>query len=194
MQIWSRNAFILPCLALLAACASPQPFIAVNAEPKTHAWWLRIDMRPYGTAIRGIPVRKIDSKWCKANEFTLDLFPNEVRVGGDFPLEAMLKDSKAAFALSGQFGGSRILDLLVGVYETCSKKRGTFLIALEGSGASRRVVDVVQSNGSAYFAVLHHAKKDHVQIWWCFYCDHVSEFKWNNATSRFELEPEREHD
>lgn len=182
------------CGALLAACASPTSFITVNPEPKNHAWWLRSEIRPFGVSVRGIPVRDINSNWCKANEFTLDLFPPEIRSGGDFPLDATLKQSGASFSVSGQFGRSPDLDVLVGVYETCSNERGTFLITVQDLGASKRVVDVVKASNSSHFAVLHRAKEDRIELWWCFACDFFSTFKWNGAVGRFELEPEQEEE
>ena len=174
----------------VAACATQPPFITVAPEPKNYAWWLRSDIRPFGGSVRGVPVSQLNGDWCKANEFTLELFPPEVRSTGDMPLEQALKESGAAFSLVNIFGNGQSVDVLVGVYQTCANERGTFLMAFDP--AKRVSLHVVEFAGKANFAVLHREEHNRLSLWWCFACDNVSTFKWNSAAGRFEHEQEPE--
>jgi hypothetical protein len=180
-----RYMALAAVIALIAACANQQ-FITVKSEPKDHAWWLRSDIRPFGSSVRGVPVPQLRVSWCKVNEFSVELFPPDVRSAGDSPLDEALKRSGAAFFIASAFG--KDVNVLVGVYETCANERGTFLMAVDLT--KRQAIDIVEFPGKANFAVLHPEEDNRLQIWWCFECDNVSTFRWNSAERRFEHEPE----
>ena len=177
------------CALVIGGCGTTRSFITVNPEPKNHVWWLRSELRPFGSTLRGIPVQEVHRDWCKANEFSLDLFPPEIRFGGDFPLDKALEESGARFAVSGKFDGTRVFDVFVGVYETCSAETGTFWVAMEKTAPSRvGRVFVEQFPGSARFAVLHASDERGFALWWCFACDELLRFRWNKSAARFEVE------
>ena len=180
------------CAALIGGCAASHSFITIKPEPKINAWWLRSEFHPFGSMIRGTPVKEIRRDWCKANEFSVDLFPPEVRFGENFfPLHEALKQSGAAFSVSGKFDGAHVFDVFVGVYETCSGERGTFLIAIENGGPSKGGrLFVEQLARPARFAVLHASDDSGFELWLCFACDDFAKLRWNKAAARFEVEPE----
>src|SRR5215468_6307075 len=58
------------------AIAAEKPF--TETARGAEAWWLRTRYHPFGKEVRGIPLAKVHSTWCKANEFRKDLFPKEL--------------------------------------------------------------------------------------------------------------------
>src|SRR5689334_10724351 len=81
--------------------AQQSEFIKIAPEPKSHAWWLRAEFRPFGTDIRGIPLARINRAWCKATEFRNELFPPEA-------MPDLTQSGGLAFSADGFFDGSRI--------------------------------------------------------------------------------------
>ena len=114
-------------LASVEASAQ-QPFVTIEGDLKTAAWWGLADFHPFETEVRGIPVNQIRKNWCKATEFRKDLIPKEILFEeGVDEMEA----SKLSFALEGHFDGSaNTQTALVGVYQECSGQKGRFIMIL----------------------------------------------------------------
>lgn len=164
------------------------PFVIVAPEPKIHSWWLRAEYHPYGREVRGIPVAQIHASWCKANELTRELFPADLlTVGG----EDMLKDAGNSFVLTGKFDGKNQLTALVGVYETCDKEKGTFLLIVNIDTANKPAVVFVELfPNMQQFASLYHTQENEIDLWWCYRCNHHQELLWDQTKQAFVWKPE----
>ena len=119
----------------------------------------------------------------KANEFRKELVP---------PDEAKsFEGSQLSFAVDGFFDGSRTKQTaLVGVYETCKGKRGTFLLVLalpEGKPPAVRFIREVP--GEHEFAMVMIADSSTIAMFHCMECDHISKFKWSKTKKTFVLLP-----
>jgi hypothetical protein len=119
------------CSALVVAnveASAQQPFVTIEGDLKTAAWWVVADFHPSTTEVRGIPVKQIRKNWCKATEFRKDLIPKEILLeeGVD-----EMEVSKLSFALEGHFDGSaNTQTALVGFYQECSGQKGRFIMIL----------------------------------------------------------------
>lgn len=131
MGLWIIIAWV--SLAFVAACSANNAFVTVAPKPKNHAWWLRAQYHPFGSSLRGIPLYKIRENWCRANEFSRDLFPPKMLLDHG---EDILTRGGTAFSISGKFDDTNLLTALVGVYETCAKEKGTFLLILKSPESS----------------------------------------------------------
>ena len=110
--------------AVVLSCAPTQaepPFVTINGDLKTTAWWVIAEFHPFTTEVRGIPASQIRKTWCKATEFRKDLIPKELLVenNADGMAQAGL-----SFALEGHFDGSAANQVaLVGVYRNAPARR-----------------------------------------------------------------------
>src|SRR4051812_9060736 len=160
-------------LAMLAtAAAAEQKFVTV--KPGKEAWWLRASFNPMHTEVRGIPVAKIRTGWCKATEYTRDLIPKELleEDGHD-----AMKEYGMQFSVEGYFDRSKTAQTaLVGVYQTCAGQKGSFLLVLDKDTRKVRFVGV--QPGKTQFAVLVPDKTDIVMLY-CMECDAGDTLRWN---------------
>jgi hypothetical protein len=165
---------------LTAAAQAQQSFVTVKPEPKTEAWWLRAEFHPMHAQVRGIPVAQIRRNWCKATEYTRELFPNELLVedGKD-----SLKEYGLAFSATGNFDRSKTRQVaLVGVYQTCAGQQGSFLLVIDEDTRKIRFVDTTPSK--TQFAVLAPDKND-IVILYCMECDIGGTLRWNAKKKAF---------
>lgn len=180
-----RGFLLAMFLAVVPAIAGAQekPFLTTAPTPEYDAWWLRTEYHPFGADVRGIPVAKIRSDWCKANEFRKDLFPSDQ--AGYF------EGSSLSFAVDGNFDGSKTRQTgLVGVYETCRGKRGAFFLVLalpEGKPPAIRFIREIP--GEREFAMLAIVDRSTIAVFHCMECDHTSKFKWSKTKGSFVLLP-----
>src|SRR5262245_2949999 len=115
--------FVAAIFFALGSAVAQSNFLITKPEPQWSAWWLRTEFYPFDKEVRGIPVRKIRSTWCKATEFRRELFPEN--------FQPDIANSGLSFAVDGIFDGSKANQTaLVGVYETCNHERGSFLLVL----------------------------------------------------------------
>jgi hypothetical protein len=105
------------------------PFVTVEGDLKSTAWWVLADFHPFTTEVRGIPVSQIRKNWCKATEFRNDLIPKELLVvNGKDQMEA----GNLFFAVEGSFDGSATKQVaLTGVYQECAGRKGSFVLILD---------------------------------------------------------------
>jgi hypothetical protein len=52
--------------------AQDSNFLKTAPDAEGGAWWLRTEYRAFGVEVRGLPVAKIRSNWCKATELRQD--------------------------------------------------------------------------------------------------------------------------
>jgi hypothetical protein len=180
-----RGILLAIFLALLPAIGRAQDSSFLKTAPDTRgeAWWLRTEYRAMDGEVRGIPVARIRSNWCKATEFRKDLFPPD--------LAASFEKKASPFAVDGFFDGSKTKQTaLVGVYQTCKGERGAFFTILAMPQGKPPVVRfVVQVAGEREFAVVDAVDASTIAVFHCMECDHVSKYRWNKSKKRFVLLP-----
>jgi hypothetical protein len=173
---------ILSALLLVSRCATlsnaqSNDFVKLAPQPSGYAWWLRAEFHPFDVVVRGIPVGKLRATWCKATEFRKDLFPSDLATDLD-------QSGGLSFAADGFFDGSKVKQTaLLGAYEACDGKRGSFLLVLAWPQDHAPVVRFVREM-SMPFAMLGVTNAT-VVVFHCMECDHVTEFKWDKSKGRF---------
>ena len=176
---------ILLTAALLAllmggARAASNDFVTVRPEPSSYAWWLRADFHPFETQVRGIAVKQIRATWCKATEFRPELFPPDL--AKDFKQPGV----DIAFSFDRSFDGSKVPQTaLVGVYEGCDGRRGSFLLVLARLPGKPPTVRFVQEFPDNPFGILAATRDGTIAVFHCLECDNLNRFKWSKAKKRF---------
>jgi hypothetical protein len=161
-------------------------FVTIAPEPEDarSAWWLRSEFHPFDLEVRGIPVSKIRATWCKATAFRQDLFPPGLASDLDH-------SGGLSFAVDGFFDGSKTRQTaLVGAYETCAGKRGSFLLILAWPQGGAPVIRFVHEMGIPFGMLM--AADDTVTVFHCIDCSHFTEFRWDKSKRRFVQLPFRE--
>jgi hypothetical protein len=163
--------------------AQQDSFLKTGPDKKGEAWWLRTEYRAFGVEVRGLPVAKIRSNWCKATEFRKDLFPPD--------LAAYFPEKESPFAVDGFFDDSKTKQTaLVGVYETCKGERGAFFLILTMPQSKPPVVRfLVELPGERQFAIVDTVDASTIAVFHCMECDHMSKYRWNKKKKRFALLP-----
>lgn len=172
---------------VLTACGATaradEPFVTVDGDTKSIAWWVLADFHPFTTDIRGIPVNKIRANWCKATEYRKDLLPREFAFNED-GTDAL---GDYSFALEGNFDGTATRQAaLVGVYEECGGKRGRFFMILDlpKVGPPRvRLLHAILTDHQ--FAALSVDKDQKITIMSCMDCDNYAMLKWDRKRRKF---------
>ena len=153
-------------------------FVSIAPEPKGSAWWLRAEFHPLDVEVRGIPVGKIRATWCKATEFRKDLFPP----GTEGDLE---HSGRLSFTVGGSFDGSKTRQTaLVGAYEACTGKKGSFLLVLAWPQGRAPVVRFIREMDMP-FGMLTVSTDSTLIVSHCMGCDHVTKFKWDKSRRGF---------
>lgn len=182
----------IPLAAILAAFATAalaqQPFATV--KPGTDAWWLRTNFNPMHTEVRGIPVAKIRRTWCKATEFTRALMPKKEM--DEDKSGQMMDEVGLAFSFTGNFDRSKTKQVaLVGVYQECAGKKGSFLLIIDEGTQNVRFLDVTPT--ATQFSILSVHENDIVHAS-CMECDGGGVLRWNAKRKAFRWVPQRGHD
>lgn len=162
----------LLCLFLIAGTAVAQEGeveVQISLEPAHYAWWLRVTFTPTHTQIRGIPVKELNQSWRRASELKKEYLPKHLLYEGGSDL---MDQSGIAFSVAGDFNNDGSADeVLVGVYETDSGKRGSFLLILSRSTSGRWQKTFLEEDpGGAGFSGV---SWDQERLWWlhCMMCD-----------------------
>ena len=171
--------FALICLATvsLACRAHPTEFVHVAPEPSNSAWWLRAEYNPFGTSVRGIPIRRLSSEWCFANEFTPKLIPSE------YMREV---SPELSFSVESRFGHGRMKTALVGAFETCAHQKGLFLLIIERHRGTSIVRYLKAFPVQQSLAALRITPDDTLELWWCSHCDNYEELAWDKKHKRYD--------
>jgi len=164
-------------------------FVKIAPEPKSYMWWLRAEFRPFETEVRGIPIGVIRKSWCKATEFRKGLFPPEAMPDLDH-------SGDLAFSIDGSFDGSKTRQTaLIGVYETCAGKRGSFLLVLARPQGARPKIMFVHEMPDEPFGMLAALPDSTIQVFHCMECDLATQFRWDRSRRRFvQLPPGKDDD
>ena len=176
----------LCCILISGAVVAhaEQPFMTVEGDTSSTAWWVLADFHPLTTEVRGIPVSQIRKGWCKATEFRKDLIPRQLLFeGGADAMEA----SRQSFAIEGNFDGSPMKQVaLVGVYEDCKGARGRFVMILDlpaGGKPSIRLLEAVKTPHQYTALSLQDDKT--IVVWSCMDCDDFAKLKWDRKRHKF---------
>jgi len=166
-------------IVAFATAAQAQGFATV--KPGKDPWWLRTSFNPMHTEVRGIPVGKIRPDWCKATEFTRALMPKkEMEEEGS---DKIMDEVGLSFAVTGNFDRSKTTQVaLVGVYQECSGKKGSFLLIIDDGTQKVRFVHATPTE--TQFAVLAPDKRD-VVVLYCLECDVGDTLRWNTKKKAF---------
>jgi hypothetical protein len=177
-----KRTVLAAVFAFLATAApAQQPFVTLDEEPGGRAWWLRARYHPMHTAVRGIPVGDIRTDWCKATEFTRELFPQDLLMEGGIDA---LDYSHVSFSVEGRFDRSRTTQVaLVGAYETCRGVSGGFLLVIDKD--SRQIRFLEAGPHEHPFAALIAQQDATVRILYCLECDHSDVLRWNAKKKAF---------
>jgi hypothetical protein len=178
---------------LVFAAYAQQSFVTVAPQPENYAWWLRAEFHPFHEEVRGIPVGKIRKGWCKATEFTKDLFPSELIFAGG---RDVMADSGLSFAVEGFFDGSKVRQTaLVGVYESCTGEKGSFLLILAQSRSGPQAIRFIQAAPSKHqFVALAALPDASILVMDCMGCDTASRLQWDKRKRRFvSLQPKDDY-
>lgn len=178
-------AFSLPGHAVRAQAASSTPaapVLTLRAEPARDPWWQRASLTPRSTAVRGLPIKRIEPAWCAAEVFTRELFGEELlRPGGGDLLDGM------AFALESSFDGSgKLQTAVIGAYSRCEGEHGLFVAIIDRNGERLRLRFLVEvpDPGTA-FAALALEPDGTLAVWWCPMCDKGHRIAFNRETRGF---------
>jgi hypothetical protein len=172
---------LLALLALLfAASAHAQGFF----DRKPAMWWPSVRFNAEDKAVRGIPVQRIRAGWCKATEFTRELFAGDLL---DAQGRNGLDAAGLAFALDGAFDGSGTRQTaLVGVYETCRGRRGGFLLIIDSG--TRKVRFLEAEDAREPFRALRREGDTAIRVVSCLQCDIASVVRWDARRKRFVMQ------
>ncbi len=152
-------------------------FVRVTLDPQS-PWYEHAEFFPSGRTVHGMPIEKIDARWCAANEFTREMFPPAVYGDEALGLDATLR-AGGTFSLSGKLDGVGQVTIVVGAYKTCDEKTGTFVLALNDDTPASPVLHLEQ-HPKAYFAYLS-GDVQNFWLWDCFACDGAASVAWNGA-------------
>ncbi|UFZ03987.1 hypothetical protein LQG66_33135 [Bradyrhizobium ontarionense] len=176
----------LCCILISSAVVAraEQPFMTIEGDTRSIAWWVLAEFHPFTTEVRGIPAGQIRKGWCKATEFRKDLIPSKFLFeGGGDAMEA----SKQSFAVEGNFDGSSTRQLaLVGVYEDCKGARGRFFMILDLPTVGKpriRLLDAFQMPHQYTALSLDDDKT--ITLWACMDCDNFAKLKWDRKRHKF---------
>jgi len=171
--------------SLAQAPLAQAPFVTVEGDLKSTAWWVLAEFHPFTTEVRGIPVSQIRKNWCKATEFRKDLIPKELLFeNGRNEMEA----GDRFFALEGSFDGSATKQAaLTGVYQECAGQKGSFVLILDQPINTRkpRIRFISTSETNRQFLALEKEKDNRIVVWTCMECDAFSVLKWDRKKRKF---------
>jgi hypothetical protein len=176
---------ILGCalIVYVFAARAQEPFVTIDGDAKSTAWWVLADFHPSTAEVHGIPASKIRKSWCKATEFRKDLLPREFALNedGTDALEGY------SFELEGSFDGSATKQVaLVGVYEECSGKRGRFFMVLDLPAAGAPRIRLLDAHLMAHqFGALKLEEDNTITVMSCMDCDDYAMLRWDRKRRKF---------
>jgi hypothetical protein len=168
---------------------APNNFIKITSEPKHNAWWFRIEYYPFENSIRNISLKEIDKSWCKANEFNISLFPDQIRIHEWPSLNEYMNLPRNSFSLSFTPRPNLSIEVITGVYESCLNEKGTFLLFIKNDKILKTYqLALTKFNMKEYpFIYLKQISEKEFEVWCCFNCDSPMQYIWNGKKSSFEI-------
>ena len=147
---------------------------AASVPSSSQAWWLWARFTPVGDAIEGIPVAQLDPEWSRASMLGRQALPPEA-----LSQPGLLPDSTINFVQDGDFNDDDVADrAIVGVYETRTGTRGSFLLILTRSRGQWQRSFLHKSESKPGFLVLQHDTAG-ITVWSCMECDSYAQLRWD---------------
>ena len=147
---------------------------AASVPSSSQAWWLWARFTPVGDAIEGIPVAQLDPEWTRASMLSRQALPPEAK-----SQPGLLPDSTIDFVQDGDFNDDDVADrAIVGVYETRTGTRGSFLLILTHTAGQWQRSFLHKYEAEAGFLVLQHDTAG-ITLWGCMECDSYAQLRWN---------------
>ncbi len=176
---------------------SDKPFLFVinHENTENYAWWLKtIIARPRGNIVFGVTVNDInnyfslngrDSTWCYANALTRKSFTSiEKSIRSEID-ETMWGEEFHGFQASGVFTGRGKQDAIVGIFEDCYGRQGSFLLITDRS-QPKKIVLIKEMRGFTTFLKLKKSKVgDSLILNSCLSCGELSELSYDVKRKRF---------
>lgn len=156
-------------------------FVQVYSLPD-QPWFANLVFHPSGKEIRGIPIKHLNANWCAANELESGLFPPSTYKGND-GLDSLLKYGWS-FSITEKFDGVRSMTALVGVYETCERKSGSFLAVLDNTNHSVAYFEQYE-HPPILFTRLLRIDSHSFSVWDCFLCETITVLEWDKTARKF---------
>ena len=182
-----KRTLLAVVFVAFAAAAQAQGFYTLKQGQE--AWWLRASFNPLHADIRGIPVKAIRPNWCKATEYTGELLKDLL---AQEQAGQTMKEASLTFAVEGHFDRSKVKQVaLVGVYQECGGRKGSFLLIIDEGTKKVRFVDATP--GDAQFAAVGADKHD-IIFTSCLECDGGGVLRWNAKKKTFAWVPQRGRD
>jgi hypothetical protein len=160
----------------LSACTARQATEIDRSEAPDIPWWTKLDFTPKDSAIRGVPVEKLDPSWHRASELKKPEVPQKALYNG----VDMMDEEDVHFSIEEDFNQDGILDLATaGVYEAKTGTRGNFVLILtkEPSGGWRTVFLDFGAETAGFLAL--RWRDGILEVWPCMECDAVNLLRWS---------------
>lgn len=174
---------VLVCLFLATPLrAQTSGLLNVAPEPAGEPWWQRATLHPRATTLRGIAVKRFEPAWCAAQDFTRELFGDDLLgPAGGSPLQGL------SFAIESSFDGSgKPQTAFLGAYRRCDGEQGLFVAIVEQAGKRPRMRFLVEvPNPGTAFAALSLEPDGALAVWWCGGCNNGHRIAYNRETRGF---------
>ncbi len=177
------RVFILFMLAGFSSTGlAREPLIALDPDNSAiyhdsqEHWTERAHYHPHGKAIEGVPISKINKKWCAAN--LLRKY--------DLPAEAGVADSVGFQVENLEIGNFRKAKASVGIARNCSDDdTHLFILFTAKNRKMQRVLHLEEFqnhypiDGIEILFISPVSTKELI-VWWCDGCDVSSQLDWSN--------------
>jgi hypothetical protein len=158
--------------------------VTVAPEPGGAPWWKRATLHPSGAQVRGLPLARIESSWCAADELGAEAFGDRLAGAG---AASPLRDLR--FALEAPLEGSaRLQTAVLGAYRRCSGEQGLFVLIVEPRADRPRFRYLLEAPdpGTALAGLRFDAARRQLVVHWCgLACDTESRIAWDERTGRY---------
>ena len=160
------------------------------------AWYRKtIIARPSGNIVSGVSVKDInvylslngrDSTWCYANALTRTSFTSiEESIRSEIDEDMWWGEDSPSFQASGVFTGRGKQNAIVGIFEDCNGRQGSFILITDRS-QPKKIVFIKELHGFAIFLKLIKSKVgDSLVIYTCLGCGEWYELSYDVKRKRF---------
>ena len=195
LEIESKKGF-----NILLKSYKPFLFVINHKNPElsaiSDAWYRKtIIARPSGNIVSGVSVKDInvylslngrDSTWCYANALTRTSFTSiEESIRSEIDEDMWWGEDSPSFQASGVFTGRGKQNAIVGIFEDCNGRQGSFILITDRS-QPKKIVFIKELHGFAIFLKLIKSKVgDSLVIYTCLGCGEWYELSYDVKRKRF---------
>ncbi len=160
-----------------AELVTVDPDNAVLYNQQQTSWSSRVHYYPYGKVVEGIPISKINKKWCSANTLRNEDFPEEAQLDAD-------SLGKVGFVANHlDVGRFKKAKASVGVARNCNEDSSYFFILFTAPKSRKNQLLHLEmlKQGETKILYLGRVHKQRLTVWWCGGCDVSSELDWSKG-------------